>query len=82
MEGERDDVGPLGELAEIPVGGRAGAAALRGEELDDDRRIIGPDSGRDRRDEGSEEGERGRPEHYAILHFVRRIRKALSFTRG
>ena len=34
MEGQRDDVRPPRQLAELQVGRRAGAAALRGEELD------------------------------------------------
>ena len=58
MESERDEVGTLGELAKIFIGRRAGAAALRGEKLDNDRRIVGPREGRRRRDKCGEQGEK------------------------
>jgi hypothetical protein len=60
VEGERDHVLAPRQLAEEGVGGRAGAAALRGEKLHHHRgaRLAGRDGGAG--EIGSEHGQRGR----------------------
>ena len=56
VEGEGDDFRPLRQLAQEGVGRRARAAALGGEELDDDRRLVlraadGGEAGNERSDQ-------------------------------
>jgi hypothetical protein len=59
MEGKGDHVPALRQLAKERVGRRAGAAALRGEQLDHDRRGGFGRAGVQRRGVRSEQGKRG-----------------------
>ena len=74
MEGERQHVAPHRKLAEKRIGRRTGAAALRGEEFDHDRILVGHQFHRaGRRNRGRDECEDSNRQNQASERVDREI---------